>query len=113
MKLLIIILQIKFKRHIKIAGQSGIDIGGGVTLGVGISRTITEVGNIAATTTLKILGSSLLVVGCFIGVGAGYYFTHRDCNLIIDAFADFYKKNGLKISHSYFDTLKYFAKNYS
>ena len=103
---------IKYKT-IKIAGQSGNYIGGGVTLGVGISRAISEVGSFAATTTLKIIGSSLLVVGCFAGVGTGYYFTYRNCNQIIDAFTEFYKKNGAKISHSYFDALKYFAKNLS
>ena len=47
------------------------------------------------------------MAGCFVGAGAGYYFTSRECNQMIDAFAEFYKANGTKISHSYLDALKY------
>lgn len=101
----------KVPKKIKIAGQTTVDIGGGVTLGVGFTKALSEVGNIAATTTLKIIGSSLLVVGCIVGVGTGYYFTHRDCNQLINAFAQYYKENGAKIYHSYFDALKYLGKN--
>ena len=92
------------KKSIKIAGQSGEYIGGGVSLGIGISHNL-------AITALNIIGSSLLLAGCFVGAGAGYYFTSRDCNQMIDAFAEFYKANGIKISHSYLDALKYLANN--
>ena len=94
----------KVKKSIKIAGQSGEYIGGGVTLGIGITSAL-------ATTTLNIIGSSLLMAGCFIGAGAGYYFTQRDCNQLIEAFANFYKENGINISHSHLDALQYLEES--
>ena len=67
--------------------------------------------SIAGVEALSTIGIGFIVVGCVLGVGTGVYFTIKHCNEMIDKFADFYKKNAIKISLSYSEAVKYLKEN--
>ena len=112
----------KIGNSFKVAGDAGGMIGGGVSIGIGISRTITQTtvgaGEAAAegafaagTSSFKVVGSIAFVLGAVVGVGTGAYFTCKHCKEMINYFAEFYKENASKICNSYFYAINYLTLN--
>jgi len=112
----------KIGNSFKVAGDAGGMIGGGVSLGIGISRSLTQVASgageaaangaiIAGTSTLKVIGSVCFILGAVVGVGTGCYFTCKHCREMIDFFEKFYKENASKICNSYFYAVNYLISN--
>jgi len=108
----------KIGNSIKVSADAGSYIGGGISVGVGIYRTVSGVAEVAAegtvvttTTTLKVLGTAAFAVGAFIGVGTGAYFTCKQCKDMIEYFAKFYKDNAKNICQQYFLAIEYLRSN--
>jgi hypothetical protein len=92
----------------KTTGETGVYIGGGVSIGTGIARTAaTEVstGFLASLgpTTLKFVGTGFFVVGAVTGIIVGGVMTE-----LIDKFEKYYKENANKIANSYIQAKQYF-----
>ena len=105
----------KVGNSLKVTGEAGSYIGGGVAVGQGIIRTATEAASTASSiavgvggTVLKVLGAGFFVIGAIAGVSLGGYFTHKYCEELLDKFVDYYKANAKKISNSYLEAEKYF-----
>jgi len=108
----------KIGNTIKVSADAGSYIGGGISVGVGIYRTVSGVAEVATegtvvttTTTLKVLGTAAFAVGAFIGVGTGAYFTCKQCKDMIEYFAKFYKDNAKNICQQYFLAIEYLRSN--
>ena len=96
-------------------------IGGGISVGIGVARTISQsaidtvnvVGEAAtiASTTLKVVGTSCIILGAVVGVASGAYFTCKHCNEMIDFFENYYIENASKICNSYFYAFQYLKYN--
>ena len=113
----------KVGNSVRITGEAGSYIGGGVAVGQGIIRAASTIGQtasegISATTSvavgvggtvLKVVGAGFFVVGAIAGVSIGGYFTHKYCEDLLDKFVEFYKANAKKISNSYLEAEKYFS----
>ena len=102
----------KVGNSIKIVGDAGSYISGGVAIGSTIMRTTTSAASSAAegatvvatgvgTTALRVAGVGLLAVGAVLGVALGGYFTSKHCNELIDRFEEYYINNAEKIGNSY------------
>ena len=109
----------KIGNSIKVSADAGSYIGGGISVGVGIYRTVSGVAEvategtvIASTTTLKVIGTAAFAIGAVIGVGTGAYFTCKQCNEMIDYFAKFYRENSKNICKQYFLAIEYLRKNF-
>ena len=99
----------------KITGEAATYIGGGAAVGTTILRLTVTVGESASgaaatattaavgigSTTLKVVGAGLFVLGAAVGIGLGTYFTHKYCEELIDKFEEYYKANAQKIGNSY------------
>ena len=104
----------KIGNHAKVAGNTG-GILGGITLGIGFNKAkeaskITGMARrfISDTGAGKIaFGTFAFTIGTFIGMGAGAYITHHECNEIINKFEQFYKDNASKIYNSYLYAAEY------
>ena len=97
----------------KTTGETGVYIGGGVSIGTGIARTAaTEVstGFFASLgpTTLKFVGTGFFVVGAVTGIIVGGVMTNSYCNELIDKLEKYYKENAYKIANSYIQAKQYF-----
>ena len=97
----------------KTTGETGVYIGGGVSIGTGIARTAaTEVstGFLASLgpTTLKFVGTGFFVVGAVTGIIVGGVMTNSYCNELIDKLEKYYKENAYKIANSYIQAKQYF-----
>ena len=109
----------KIGNSIKVSADGASYIGGGISVGVGIYRTVTGVAEVAtegtivaSTTTLKILGTAAFALGAFIGVGTGAYFTCKQCKDMIEYFAKFYRDNSKNICKQYFLAIEYLRNNF-
>ena len=108
----------KIGNSFKVAGDAGGMIGGGISIGIGISRSLVEVGEtvakgaaVAGASVLKVVGSTCFVLGAVFGVGTGAYFTCKHCNEMIDFFEKYYKENASRICNSYFYAVNYLGLN--
>ena len=113
----------KVGNSVRITGEAGSYIGGGVAVGQGIIRAASTIGQTASEgistatsvavgvggTVLKVVGASFFIVGAIAGVSVGGYFTHKYCEDLLDKFVEFYKANAKKISNSYLEAEKYFS----
>ena len=113
----------KVGNSVRITGEAGSYIGGGVAVGQGIMRAASAIGQTTAegvstassiavgvgATALKVVGASFFVVGAIAGVSVGGYFTHKYCEDLLNKFVEFYKANAKKISNSYLEAEKYFS----
>ena len=113
----------KVGNSIRITGEAGGYIGGGVAVDQGIIRAASTIGPTASEgistatsvavgvggTALKVVGAGFFVVGAIAGVSLGGYFTHKYCEDLLDKFFEFYKANAKKISNSYLEAEKYFS----
>ena len=109
----------KIGNSIKVSADGASYIGGGISVGVGIYRTVTGVAEVAtegtivaSTTTLKILGTAAFALGAVIGVGTGAYFTCKQCKDMIEYFAKFYRDNSKNICKQYFLAIEYLRNNF-
>ena len=110
----------------KVTGEAASYVGGGAAVGTGIIRATTaaaEASSTAATTaemaavgigstTLKVVGTGLFVVGAAVGVALGGYFTHKYCEDLINKFEDYYKKNAQKIGDAYRQAAEFLLNEY-
>lgn len=108
----------KIGNSIKVSADGASYIGGGISVGVGIYRTVTGVAEVAtegtivaSTTTLKVLGTAAFALGAVIGVGTGAYFTCKQCHDMIEYFAKFYRENSKNICQQYFLAIEYLRDN--
>ena len=113
----------KVGNSIRITGEAGGYIGGGVSVGQGIIRAASTIGQTAfegisaatsvavwvGETALKVVGIGIFFVGVIAGVSLGGYFTPKYCEDLLDKFVEFYKANAKKISNSYLEAEKYFS----
>ena len=98
---------------VKTTGETGVYIGGGVSIGTGIARTAASevsTGFLASfgPTTLKFVGTGFFVVGAVTGIVVGGVMTNSYCNELIDKFENYYKENANKIANSYIQAKQYF-----
>ncbi len=118
----------KVGNSFKVIGEAGSYIGGGVSVGAGITRTAVAVAQTSSatataaeistgvavgvgSTALKVVGTGLIVVGAVVGVSLGGYLTHKYCEELIDKFEDYFLKNAESIGNSYKQAAEYFLNN--
>ena len=99
----------------KTTGETGAYIGGGVSIGTVISRTVASTTEVSTrflssigTTTLKVVGTGFFVVGAVTGIIVGGVMTNSYCNELIDKLEKYYKENAYKIANSYIQAKQYF-----
>ena len=100
---------------VKTTGETGVYIGGGVSIGTVIARTAASTSEVStrflssiATSTLKVVGTGFFVVGAVTGIVVGGVMTNSYCNELIDKFEKYYKENANKIANSYIQAKQYF-----
>ena len=110
----------KVTNSIKTTGETGIYIGGGLSIGSAFSRAATTTSEVSTgiisslgTTTLKVVGTGCIVVGAISGIIVGGVMTNSYCNELLDKFENYYKENANKIANSYIQALNYFNRNYN
>ena len=110
----------KVTNSIKTTGETGIYIGGGLSIGSAFSRAATTTSEVSTgiisslgTTTLKVVGTGCFVVGAISGIIVGGVMTNSYCNELLDKFENYYKENANKIANSYIQALNYFNRNYN
>ena len=97
--------QYKIGNSIKLTTETGAYIGGGLGIGRAVAEGVVD----STILSLRIVGTSLAVVGAVIGVGLGGYFTNKYCEELLDTFVELYKQNAEKIENSYKKAAEYFS----
>ena len=100
---------------VKTTGETGAYIGGGVSIGTVIYRTVASTTEVSTrflssigTSTLKVVGTGFFFVGAVAGIVIGGVMTNSYCNELIDEFENYYKENANKIANSYIQAKQYF-----
>ena len=96
---------------IKVGGEAGAYVGGGTSIGIGITEAASSASSGIASavgTTLQIVGAGCFIVGALVGIALGGYFTYSYCEQLLDKFVNYYKENAEKIGNSYNKAADYF-----